>query len=77
MELTLIETKFYHHQGLYYAVKGSKLIQFDKDHWLDINPGSELHGSISRRLRKTTPIGNSEAVKALEILKSSISEMCE
>lgn len=77
MELTLIETKFYHHQGLYYAVKGDKLIQFDKDHWLDILPGSELHGSLQRKLRKISPIGNSEAVKALELLRNSISEMCE
>lgn len=77
MELTLIETKFYKYQGLFYAVKGARLIQFDHDHWLDINPGSELHGSIQRRLAKSTPIGNSEAVKALEILRNSISEMCE
>lgn len=77
MELILVETTFYKYNGLYYAVKGTKLIQFDHDHWLDINPGSELHGSIKRRLAKSSPIGNSEGVKAMQKLMYTIKEICE
>lgn len=77
MELTLIETKFYHYQGLYYAVKGDKLIQFDHDHWLDFMPGNEVYGSFMRRFSKMKPIAESEAKEVLKKLKDSINEMME
>lgn len=77
MELTLIETKFYHYQGLYYAVRGEKLIQFDHDHWLDFMPGNEVYAAFMRRFNKMEPIGQTHAKRVLAMLQKSIKEMME
>jgi hypothetical protein len=74
-ELTLIETLFYKHAGMYYLVAGDLLIQYDTDYFLIFPKGNETYGYLQRRLRKIEPISQSEGMRVLGSLRELLNRL--
>lgn len=73
--LTLTDTRFYQLEGFYYAISGRKLVQFQSDYFLTIQPGNEFYGYLIRKLTKTKPIPQSEGEAILSELQTTIKEL--
>jgi hypothetical protein len=75
MELTLIETKFYLHNGMYWMVKGDKLVQFDYNYYVEYPSGNDVYSHYMRYFKKQIPLPEREATFILSQLKETINNI--
>lgn len=73
--MVLVETNFYKHQGFYWIVEGTRLIQYSHDYFLEFMPGNEVYAKFMRDLRKTIPCAESEAKQVLNDLYQYIERL--
>jgi hypothetical protein len=74
-ELTLLNTSFYHYQGMYYLVRGDLLVQFDHNYYLEFPKENEVYGFYMRRFKKMEPANESEARRIFNRLIRKLNEI--